>query len=88
MSVADHRRPTVFTDPPDVKPPFWTALPRALWPIAAAIAFASLMQFGVAPHINDYISSVIINCGIWIILAISLTVVNGFTGQFSIGHAG
>jgi len=88
MSIIDFRRPTVFTDPPAVAPPLWTALPRAAWPFLVALAFALVMQFAVAPHINQYIASVMINCGIWIILAISLTVVNGFTGQFSIGHAG
>jgi branched-chain amino acid transport system permease protein len=37
---------------------------------------------------NAYIQTLIIYCGINIILAVSLNLVNGFTGQFSIGHAG
>lgn len=37
---------------------------------------------------NLYIQTIVIFCGINIILAVSLNLVNGFTGQFSIGHAG
>ena len=52
------------------------------------VAIASLLQFVLAPRINAFFSDILINSGIAIILAVSLTVVNGFTGQFSIGHAG
>jgi branched-chain amino acid transport system permease protein len=38
--------------------------------------------------INPYIAQIIVLCGINIILAVSLNLINGFTGQFSIGHAG
>ncbi len=38
--------------------------------------------------INPYIVQIIVLCGINIILAVSLNLINGFTGQFSIGHAG
>ena len=38
--------------------------------------------------VNPYIAQVIVLCGINIILAVSLNLINGFTGQFSIGHAG
>ena len=31
---------------------------------------------------------IVLQCGIAIILAVSLNIVNGFTGQFAIGHAG
>jgi branched-chain amino acid transport system permease protein len=37
---------------------------------------------------NSYYLRVIMLCGINVILAVSLNLVNGFTGQFSIGHAG
>jgi len=46
------------------------------------------MQLVVRPNIDAYSSTQILNIGIAIILAVSLTIVNGFTGQFSIGHAG
>ncbi len=38
--------------------------------------------------INPYVLRVVINCGIAIILALSLNLVNGCAGQFSLGHAG
>ncbi len=37
---------------------------------------------------NPYYYSILMICGINIILATSLNVISGFTGQFSIGHAG
>ena len=37
---------------------------------------------------NSYYLRVVMLCGINVILAVSLNLVNGFTGQFSIGHAG
>ncbi|MDR3607698.1 MAG: branched-chain amino acid ABC transporter permease [Oligoflexia bacterium] len=42
----------------------------------------------VANGINPYYFSIIMYAGINIILAVSLNLVNGFTGQFSMGHAG
>lgn len=63
-------------------------LPRALWPVLASIAFAVLMYAVVAPRVGGYGADLMSNCGIAIVMAVSLTVVNGFTGQFSIGHAG
>lgn len=42
----------------------------------------------VSDSIDDYFLDVILNVGISIILAVSLNLVNGHTGQFSLGHAG
>jgi branched-chain amino acid transport system permease protein len=39
-------------------------------------------------NIKDYYITVLIQCGIYATLAVSLNLVNGITGQFSIGHAG
>jgi branched-chain amino acid transport system permease protein len=39
-------------------------------------------------HIGPYYLQVLIYVGINIILAVSLNLVNGYTGQFSLGHAG
>jgi branched-chain amino acid transport system permease protein len=36
----------------------------------------------------DYIIQTAMNCGIFIILAVSLNLINGICGQFSLGHAG
>src|SRR6266446_4507768 len=43
-----------------------------------------LFGFGVPP----YFARVIMLAGINVILAVSLNLITGFTGQFSIGHAG
>ncbi len=42
----------------------------------------------ISPRMNPYYLQILIYCGINIILAVSLNLINGFTGQFSIGHAG
>jgi len=38
--------------------------------------------------ISQYFARIVMLCGIAITLAVSLNLINGFTGQFSIGHAG
>jgi branched-chain amino acid transport system permease protein len=40
------------------------------------------------PALNPYYYDILIGIGINIILAVSLNLVNGYTGQFSLGHAG
>src|SRR6476619_340568 len=45
---------------------------------------AGLFGFGVPP----YYGRIIMLAGINVILAVSLNLITGFTGQFSIGHAG
>src|SRR6187431_3263809 len=44
--------------------------------------------FGPAFAMPPYLLQVLCLAGINIILAVSLNLINGFTGQFSIGHAG
>ena len=39
-------------------------------------------------HLNHYAQDILQLCGIAVILAVSLNIVNGLTGQFAIGHAG
>ena len=58
--------------------------------ILSVVAIAVLIVLGaVLPRmVNPYIFQILILCGINIILAVSLNLINGFTGQFSIGHAG
>jgi branched-chain amino acid transport system permease protein len=75
-------------DDSSLRPPAWTALPRALWPYLIGIAFAALVQFVIQPAIGGFGSNLLFFIAINVILAVSLTVINGFTGQFSIGHAG
>lgn len=59
------------------------------WVIAAVVL---LVLYGLGEfldaNINQYYLRVVINCGIAFILALSLNLVNGFAGQFSLGHAG
>ena len=82
------RAATVFTDPPQAGTAWWAFPLRVAWPLLAAIAAAAVTQFIIAPHLGAYAQNLVVNVGIAIILAVSLNVVNGFTGQFSIGHAG
>lgn len=57
-------------------------------PLIIGIALAALLQFVVRQRIGLYQSLILMNIGISIMLAVSLNIVNGLTGQFSIGHAG
>jgi len=72
------------------------ASPLPLWKRLGGIAslFALLL---LADHFlygpgrvayDQYKEDVIIRCGLAVILAVGLNIVNGFTGQFSLGHIG
>jgi branched-chain amino acid transport system permease protein len=52
----------------------------------AALVF--IPGYLLSNYMAEYEQSVIALCGINVILAVSLNLVNGFTGQFSLGHAG
>src|SRR6266851_5884647 len=62
-------------------------LSRAKTFLLIAVA-ASFLVFQFSGHINAYYLDVITGVGITIILAVSLNLINGYTGQFSLGHAG
>ena len=53
-----------------------------------AIAIVWAVDWAAARILNPYIYRVLVLCSINVILALSLNLVNGITGQFSIGHAG
>ncbi|HET9137012.1 MAG TPA: branched-chain amino acid ABC transporter permease, partial [Candidatus Kapabacteria bacterium] len=54
-----------------------------------AIVFAVLVGLSfVTGNIDPYFYTIIIFIGINITMATSLNLINGFTGQFSLGHAG
>ncbi len=55
--------------------------------IALAVLFGLDFLFNLGT-IDPYVSRIIMLAGIAITLAVSLNLINGFTGQFSIGHAG
>src|SRR5438093_11631942 len=56
------------------------------------ILLAGIVLSAVASHfsgtINSYYLQIVIFIGINITLAVSLNLINGYTGQFSLGHAG
>ena len=54
--------------------------------LAAIVVSAVISRF--SSHINSYYLQVVISVGINVILAVSLNLINGYTGQFSLGHAG
>lgn len=65
-----------------------TALRRILGLVAAIAIVAGIDWAARNLGLNPYIYGVLVLCAINVILALSLNLVNGITGQFSIGHAG
>lgn len=57
-------------------------------PWLACLAVAAAVHFTVPLVVNDYWVNVLRRVGVFIMAAVSLNIVNGFTGQFSMGHAG
>jgi branched-chain amino acid transport system permease protein len=62
-------------------------LKRAKTSLMIALVACVLVSL-LSDHINPYFLDVITGIGINIILAVSLNLINGYTGQFSLGHAG
>lgn len=56
------------------------------WLLGAVIAAAVLSAFSA--RFNQYYLGLAIDVGINVMLAVSLNLINGHTGQFSLGHAG
>ena len=63
-------------------------LVRRLATIAGTLALLLVLNFLLPARLQDIVFRVIMLSGIAIIMAVSLNLINGFTGQFSIGHAG
>src|SRR5688572_31317366 len=57
-----------------------------LWPVAILVLLG--LEATLRDIIGPYPYQIVVLAGINIILAVSLNLINGFTGQFSIGHAG
>ncbi len=57
---------------------------RLIFLAAAILGF--VMIFAMQRTMNEYIVSIVNFVGIYIILAVSLNITNGFTGLFSLGH--
>lgn len=60
---------------------------RRLFLILALLILLPINYF-FKNYVNDYVTQVVILIGINIIMTISLNLISGFTGQFSLGHAG
>ena len=58
-----------------------------LW-LAGSVAVLAALNVLLPRVLNPYLLQVLMLCGINVVLAVSLNLINGFTGQFSIGHAG
>jgi len=56
--------------------------------ISLVLTFGTIQILIMADIINDYLRSTLATICINIILAVSLNLITGFTGQFSLGHAG
>jgi branched-chain amino acid transport system permease protein len=56
--------------------------------MAVGVALLRGLQEVLPRFLDDYIIDIIMLAGINIILAVSLNLINGVTGQFSLGHAG
>lgn len=63
---------------------------RCRWALPALVifGFAFTVACEFAPILNPYFKVVLITVGINIILCVSLNLVNGYMGEFSVGHAG
>lgn len=64
-----------------------TAAALGLLPLAAIPLIAGALHFIIGAALPDYMQRLAMEVGIAIVLTVSLNLVNGFTGQFSIGHA-
>ncbi|MEO6186687.1 MAG: branched-chain amino acid ABC transporter permease [Steroidobacteraceae bacterium] len=62
-------------------------LPRSQLALLGALAGIALVSFFSGSY-DPYFLDVAVSCGINITLAVSLNLINGYTGQFSLGHAG
>jgi branched-chain amino acid transport system permease protein len=58
------------------------------WILLLAALLLSFAVSRMSDQFNSYYLDIVLTAGISIILAVSLNLVNGHTGQFSLGHAG
>jgi branched-chain amino acid transport system permease protein len=74
-----------------LRPSLVVALARSLLPLVVGVGLALLLQLVLRPALEraggEFYSKILLDILTNIILAVSLTMVNGFTGQFSMGHA-
>ncbi|MGQ9780051.1 MAG: branched-chain amino acid ABC transporter permease [Bacillota bacterium] len=58
---------------------------RLLWVVGGLFLLEAAIWFGI---LDEYWTLTLVSICINVILAVSLNLINGFTGQFSLGHAG
>jgi branched-chain amino acid transport system permease protein len=68
-------------------PPVGQTMARSLGAIALCGVLGGIMLL-LGQNIGDFQERLLQQIGVFIIAAVSLTIVNGFTGQFSMGNAG
>jgi branched-chain amino acid transport system permease protein len=61
---------------------------RRILTIAVTLGILVAFDWWMTEFINDYVVRIAVLCGVNVVLATSLNLINGTTGQFSIGHAG
>lgn len=68
----------------------WEAIAEKRWLLAVFLGIGLVLSFLIPQFrlINPYVQLVVMYVGINIILATSLNLVNGYMGEFSVGHAG
>lgn len=62
-------------------------MPKPFLYLLASLAAAGLLA-AFSDRVDPYFLDVLTSVGINVILAVSLNLINGYTGQFSLGHAG
>jgi branched-chain amino acid transport system permease protein len=62
-------------------------VPVRIASILAAFAGCYALQFLAQRALSDYSQRLVVLAGLYVTLAVSLNLINGITGQFSIGHA-
>jgi branched-chain amino acid transport system permease protein len=59
----------------------------SVWPFVLGVLLAAGLHFTIPQTVNPFYTRIVMEVGIAMILAVSLNIVNGMTGQFSLGHA-
>jgi len=69
---------------------FWEALMAKRWLLPVLVALGFILSFAIPAFnlVNPYYQLIMMYVGINIILTVSLNLVNGYMGEFSVGHAG
>lgn len=71
-----------------VRPGAGPSLVNILATAGGCVGAALLAHYGAGALVGPFWTRIMLDAGVMIVLAVSLNIVNGFTGQFSIGHAG